>query len=202
MVGHDQHCLARVRHVPQHLEKLVREAGVHSVGRLVEENEAGVLEKGDEQPHPLELSTRKLVERLVERALQAHLGQELADVGLDSQMPAVDLEELADGRGKMAVATHGVLRDVGDARVVAVRHGTLAQDEKLPRVRRELAQEQPHERRLARSVPAHQGDQLARAQAQVQAGYDGDALVRELEPSRAHQLTHQTTPPGRRGCAS
>ena len=146
MVGHDQHCLARVRHVPQHLEKLVREAGVHSVGRLVEENEAGVLEKGDEQPHPLELSTRKLVERLVERALQAHLGQELADVGLDSQMPAVDLEELADGRGKMAVATHGVLRDVGDARVVAVRHGTLAQDEKLPRVRRELAQEQPHKR--------------------------------------------------------
>ena len=61
MVGHDQHCLARVRHVPQHLEKLVREAGVHSVGRLVEEQDAGVLEKGDEQPHPLELPPAQLV---------------------------------------------------------------------------------------------------------------------------------------------
>ena len=141
------------------LEQLER-LEVEIVGRLVEHEHVGRPREQPRQQQPVALAARQ---RLHRRPRPLGREQEVAQVAVDVLATAVDGDRVvavADRveDGALGIELLALLIVVGDLHVGAAAH--------LAGVGRELAEQQPQQRRLAGAVRADQADAIAAHDAQ------------------------------------
>ena len=188
VVGRQQHGHALLAVEPPH-EVAHRELRrrIEPDGRLVEEQDRGIVQQGGGELRAHALAERELAHRLVEQRLEPQHGHELVAPaaiarGLDAvdvgqQIEAVDHRQVPPELGALA-EHHADARHVAHA--VLVRHQAVHLDPAAGRP--QDARQDLHGRGLARAVGADEGQQLAgfEAERDVDQGMD-------LAPAPAHE---------------
>ena len=171
-MAHDEHGAGEV-HEPflQHLERL----GVEVVGGLVEHDQVGRLGEEPGQEHAVPLATG---EKLHRRAGAVGREQEVLQVADHVPRLAADLHRLIAvrhvvGHGLLVVELVAKLIEEGDSEIGAEPHHAGGW--------RELAEHEPQQRRLARTVGADDADAVA--------AHHGDGEIADDRP-RAAQERH------------
>jgi len=159
----DRHLLTP-REVDEQLPELVPRDRVDARGGLVEDQHLRLVDHRHGQGEPLSDAERQHVGEVVEMRAEAEPGHEFVDppsgpVGRKVKQPGVQPEVLPDGQ--LAVEGEG-LRHVADPTpgIGAVGVDPLAEQEGLPRARRQQAGEHLHGGRLPAAVGAEEAEDL------------------------------------------
>ena len=188
VVGHHQDRLAVLRdEQAQQVQDLVRALAVEVAGRLVAQQERRVGHDRARDRHALLLPARELAREVVHALREPHEAQRGLHVRRAAPPPR-------SGRQQQRQLDVAIGREHGD-QVVGLEHeahvARAPGGELAARHRRDLvaghadgagarhvqAAEQVEQRRLARSARAHEGDELARADVEVQPLEDADLLA-------------------------
>ena len=182
MADEDQRAFIGEQHVFEEVERL----HVEIVGRLVHHQEVRGLRKSDGEGEAVTFAARQRADRLAE-LFRAE--QEILCIGRDVALIALHVDGVAAHRGERF--PHRVGRVEALARLVLVGHLQGLGMRHRAGIRRDLAEQQAHQRRLAGAVRADNADPVAAQDAQVETIGDHQRAVGGLEGLRqAFRLDH------------